>query len=252
MKATKPSIRPVLMRLALVNTIVCAVIDGGIYWIYGESSARIEQLIQNNPQYVESLRMFADASPYVKQVFLLYFVPASLVVCIFATLLSGFAVRGLLRRPDGESVPETPAAGQRPSETEAGRQRCETDQRTYLHLITVLQNEGRLLDFFAEDLDQYADDQIGAAVRSIHDNCKKAIRQTIDPQSVLTGSEGDEVTVEADFDPNALKLVGNVTGKPPFKGIVRHRGWRAGKLDIPTFSGRKNAGIIASAEVEVG
>jgi hypothetical protein len=50
-------------------------------------------------------------------------------------------------------------------------------RRLFLHSLSVLQREGRLLDFFAEDLSRYEDDQIGAAVRSIQEDCKKAIKK---------------------------------------------------------------------------
>jgi hypothetical protein len=64
-------------------------------------------------------------------------------------------------------------------------------------------------------------------------------------------AEGDEVAVPADFDPGLIKLTGNVVGKPPFKGLLRHRGWRVGKMVLPSLSGRQNAEIIAPAEVEI-
>jgi hypothetical protein len=69
---------------------------------------------------------------------------------------------------------------------------------------------------------------------------------------VLEQQEGQQIVVEKDFDPNALKLIGNVTGQPPFQGTVRHRGWRARKIELPTLSGRQDPAIIAPAEVEVG
>src|SRR3954463_4131073 len=43
-----------------------------------------------------------------------------------------------------------------------------------LWLLTLLQREGRLLDFLLEDVESYANEQIGAAVRDIHRSCRKA------------------------------------------------------------------------------
>jgi hypothetical protein len=63
--------------------------------------------------------------------------------------------------------------------------------------------------------------------------------------------EGAVVEVPVDFDPGAVKLTGNVVGDPPFNGILRHKGWRVGKMSLPTLSGSKNAEIIAPAEVEI-
>jgi len=127
----------------------------------------------------------------------------------------------------------------------------ETNKRYYLHLLTVLQREGRMVDFFSEDLSLYEDAQIGAAVRSIQDNCKNSLKKHLNPKSVIEQNEGESISVPADFDPNAIKLTGNVTGEPPFKGIVRHKGWRASRLELPALSVVKDPGVIAPAEVEI-
>jgi hypothetical protein len=128
----------------------------------------------------------------------------------------------------------------------------ESNRRFYLHLLTVLQREGRLMDFFAEDLSLYDDAQIGAAVRGIQDGCKNSLKKHIQPKPVMEQNEGDAITVPADFDPNAIKLTGNVTGEPPFRGTLRHRGWRAGRLELPALTPARDSSIIAPAEVEIG
>lgn len=125
------------------------------------------------------------------------------------------------------------------------------EQRMRLHLLTVLQREGRLMDFLGEDLSAYDDAQIGMAVRSIQENCKSAIQKQIRPKAVMDAQEESEVTVEAGFDPNAIKLVGKVTGEPPFSGILRHKGWRAASMELPTLSDKDDPLVIAPAEVEI-
>jgi hypothetical protein len=124
-------------------------------------------------------------------------------------------------------------------------------QRLYLHLLTVLQRQGRLVDFLFEDLDAYEDAQIGAAVRGIHENCRKVVTKNLSLAAVLDGTEGEEVTIEEGFNPAAVKLTGNVTGEPPFRGILRHRGWRTDKIDLPVLSDTQDAAVIAPAEVEI-
>lgn len=127
----------------------------------------------------------------------------------------------------------------------------QNDSRLFLHLISVLQREGRLLDFFSENLDEYEDEQIGGAVRSIHENCNKAIKKYIGYGAILEEDEGDNFTVQPDFDPGIIKLTGNVTGEPPFRGVVRHKGWKASRLELPTLGGTRDPDIIAPAEVEI-
>ena len=107
------------------------------------------------------------------------------------------------------------------------------------------------MDFLAEDRDQYQDSQIGSAVRAIHAGCLRIVREYLDPQPVIVEAEGENVLIESDFDPGAIKLTGKVVGEPPFNGILRHKGWQVGKLKLPTLSGRQNAQIIAPAEVEL-
>jgi len=127
----------------------------------------------------------------------------------------------------------------------------ERQKRLFLHFISVLQREGRLLDFFAEELSVYDDDQIGAAVRSIQEDCKKSVDKYLSLVPVIDKEEGDTVEVEPGFDPNAITLTGNVSGEPPFTGVLRHRGWKASKNEVPKLSDVQDASIVAPAEVEV-
>ena len=140
----------------------------------------------------------------------------------------------------------------RPEPTpEEKEERGREDQRRALHLLSLLQREGRLVDFLEEDLKAYDDSQIGAAVRSIQETCHATLNKYVAPEAVIDRDEGDEVTVEAGFDANAIKLTGNVSGEPPFKGILQHRGWRAAGFDLPTLSGPQDPAVIAPAEVEI-
>lgn len=127
----------------------------------------------------------------------------------------------------------------------------ERQKRLFLHFISVLQREGRLIDFFAEELSVYDDDQIGAAVRSIQEDCRKSVDKYLSLVPVIDKEEGDTVEVEPGFDPNAITLTGNVSGEPPFTGVLRHRGWKAAKNDVPKLSDVQDASIVAPAEVEV-
>lgn len=124
-------------------------------------------------------------------------------------------------------------------------------RRLFLHSLSVLQRDGRLLDFLDEDLSLYEDEQIGAAVRSVQEDCKKTIKKYIDLKPVIENEEGEMVTIEPGFDIDSIKLVGNVSGEPPFVGILKHRGWKAGKKEIPKLSDIQDVAIITPAEVEI-
>jgi hypothetical protein len=52
-----------------------------------------------------------------------------------------------------------------------------------LQLLTLLQREARLIDFAHENLAAYADADIGAAARVVHEGCARVLREhfTIEP-----------------------------------------------------------------------
>jgi hypothetical protein len=173
--------------------------------------------------------------------------PALLFLALVAGLLTWLIVRSRIRRLEPTSEKKADIADRGP-EIEKGDI---AERRLFLHLFSMMQREGRLMDFLAEDLDQYEDSQIGSAVRAIHANCVQVVREYLDPRPIMAQAEGERVTVDVDFDPGAIKLTGKVTGEPPFSGIIRHKGWQVGKLKLPKLSGRQNAEIIAPAEVEL-
>ncbi len=176
--------------------------------------------------------------------------PAMMGLALFIGLISWLVVRSSVSRrlsnlPDHVTARAEPAA--KPEKAMADL----AERRMFLHLFAMLQREGRLMDFLAEDLNQYEDDQIGSAVRAVHAGCLRIVQEYLDPRPVLDEDEGGHVTIEDDFDPGAVKLTGKVVGEPPFKGILRHKGWQVGKLKLPTLSGSQNAKIITPAEVEL-
>jgi len=121
-----------------------------------------------------------------------------------------------------------------------------------LRILAVLQRDGRLIDFLLEDIDAYPDAQVGAAVRDIHRGCRKALAEHLSLEPVLGAAEESQVTVPVDFDPAAIRLSGNVTGSPPFRGVLKHHGWRVKAGPAPALPARRGDGsIVFPAEVEV-
>ncbi len=120
-----------------------------------------------------------------------------------------------------------------------------------LRTLAYLQGEGRLVDFLMEDIAPYTDDQVGAAVRSVHADCRRALERLCDLAPVLDAPEGEEVEVPEGFDPHAIRIVGNVAGQPPLRGVLQHRGWRATRVELPSLLPSQDPSILAPAEVEV-
>src|SRR5712692_1420482 len=120
-----------------------------------------------------------------------------------------------------------------------------------LRLLALLQREGRLLDFLLEDIQSYSEAQIGAAVRDIHRQCRVALKEHLDLQPVLSQPEGSPVEIPSGFDPSAVRLTGNVTGQPPFRGTLQHHGWRVKEIKLAPPPEGQDEFILMPAEVEL-
>jgi len=120
-----------------------------------------------------------------------------------------------------------------------------------VQVLALLQRDGRLVDFLEEDVSSYPDGQLGAAVRSIHTSCRQVLERYIRLEPILSSEEDQPVTVPVGFDSAAIKLVGNVTGAPPIRGLLRHRGWRVTEVTLPSLPQGSGRAIVAPAEVEV-
>ena len=123
--------------------------------------------------------------------------------------------------------------------------------RGAVQLLGLLQREGRLLDFLDENIDSYGDSQVGAAVRDIHRGCKKALAEHLQLEPVLKDADNASVKIDAGFDASRIRLVGNVAGKPPFFGTLRHPGWRGVSVKLPALPASHDPTVIAPAEVEL-
>lgn len=120
-----------------------------------------------------------------------------------------------------------------------------------IRLLTLLQREGRLLDFLLEDIAAATDEQVGAGVRELHRKAQAAIKEHLELEPVLAQPEGATVSVPAGFDPSAIRLTGNVTGQPPFRGTLQHHGWRVKGYRLPSLPEGQDPFVVQAAEVEL-
>ena len=54
-----------------------------------------------------------------------------------------------------------------------------------LQMLNILQRDSRLIDFLMEDISPYSDDQVGAAVRNIHDQCRDSLDRYVHLSPVI-------------------------------------------------------------------
>jgi hypothetical protein len=119
-----------------------------------------------------------------------------------------------------------------------------------VQILSLLQRDSRLIDFLMEDIAAYSDDQVGAAVRNLHDQSQQTLTRYVTLRPVIDGVEGVSTRVPGS-DPAAVKLLGNVPadGKAS-QGILRHKGWRVEKIELPKLT-PSQATILAPAEIEI-
>jgi len=118
-----------------------------------------------------------------------------------------------------------------------------------VQILSILQRDARLVDFLMEDISAYSDEQVGAAVRDVQGQARESMRRYLQLAPVVDGVEGVYVKTEG-VAKGAYKLIGNVppSGKAP-GGLLRHKGWKADKVDLP--EGAPVGGVLAPAEIEV-
>jgi hypothetical protein len=120
-----------------------------------------------------------------------------------------------------------------------------------LRMLALLQAEARLVDFLMEDISGAGDAQIGQAVREIHKKAAAALKQHATIEPVLAAAEGESTTVPSGFDPSAIRVIGNVTGSPPFTGLVNHPGWRVKELKLAARPEGADEFVLQPAEVQI-
>lgn len=122
-----------------------------------------------------------------------------------------------------------------------------------LQLLGILQREARLVDFLMEDLSSYSDAQVGAAARAVQQGSRQALLRHIGLEPVIDGVEGSYVRLEPGaVDPSAVRFLGKITGQGTAEGgLLRHRGWRACRVELPAPEAGQVPAVIAPAEIEV-
>ncbi len=175
----------------------------------------------------------------------------------FSILFSGTLPDNLLsalrlRRELPEKREETITLEQHKRLLHEAQEKAESEGKLRaVQVLAIFQRDARLIDFLCEDIRPYSDAQVGAAVRTLHEGCRKVLDRYLHLEPVISSPEGSTVTVEADSDPSSIKLIGNVIGKPPIKGTLRHKGWRATKVELPALPESGDRSVVAAAEVEV-
>jgi hypothetical protein len=151
-------------------------------------------------------------------------------------------------------APELPPAAPEPRpepEIAATEPELERDDTPALQLLAIMQREGRFIDFLQEDVTSFADADIGAAARVVHEGCNRALKDYLELAPVRTEAEDEQVVLEPGFDAKRTRVTGNVVGEPPFKGRLAHHGWVVTRIRLPDLTDGHDPRVVAPAEVEL-
>jgi hypothetical protein len=170
---------------------------------------------------------------------------AALLVAVGVLLISLTA--GKRKAPKPEPV-VTESLKPAPTASRQDQARAEV-----ITLLAVFQEKGRLIDFLMEDLTAYADEQVGAVARSVHQGCRAALAEHFTIEPVTTEPEGATISVPAGYSPTEFRLIGNLSGPTPFRGKLVHKGWRVKSVKLPRVLHADDIRLpaIAPAQVEV-
>ncbi len=149
------------------------------------------------------------------------------------------------------AAPKSTAAGEVPKEEKTRPTADTLAEAQVVQFLARLQEKGRLVDFAMDDITPHSNEDIGAAARIVHQGCQEVLKEFFALQAVHPGEEGEELSLAADFDPRAYRLVGKVPENPPFNGRVLHRGWKTEGIKLPQLTDTSRE-IVAPAEVEIG
>lgn len=173
-------------------------------------------------------------------------------ICFFRVLFDGaFAERAWEAREPKALPPAPPEEKPAPVKPKVVAAPEPKGADAALQLLALFQREGRLVDFLEQDITGFGDAEIGAVARVVHDGCRKALHEHMKLEPVREEEEGANVTLQAGFSPSEVKLSGNVAGSAPYKGVLRHRGWRAANASLPVPVAGHDVNVLAPAEVEL-
>lgn len=166
--------------------------------------------------------------------------------CFFSLLFHGEIPRDIAQQTGNVTTPASTISG-----AAAGPAEAQESFDRAIQMLALLQRDGRLIDFLSEDVAQYPDAQLGAAARAVHDNCRQVLDRYFKLEPIMASDEDQPVTVPPGFEPASIKVIGNVAGTPPFRGLLRHRGWCVRQANLPSLPEGVGRSVVAPAEVEV-
>ncbi|HEY5703954.1 MAG TPA: DUF2760 domain-containing protein [Terrimicrobiaceae bacterium] len=161
------------------------------------------------------------------------------VAVLLLSFLSGDRKAAARATPPVAAQPPPPPASQAEAEVVA--------------FVGLLQEKGRLVDFLMEDVASYDDAQVGAAARVVHQGCRAILNEHFKIAPISEAEEGSRITLPSGYEADEYRLMGKISGEPPFTGTLLHKGWKTESVKLPRIikTSEKHLPSIAPAQVEL-
>ncbi len=174
-----------------------------------------------------------------------YTFPIAVVALVLAIAVLALSFLGPREAPAPPPAPVVAKPPPPPPENQA--------EAEVVAFLGLLQEKGRLVDFLMDDVALYDDSRVGAAARVVHYGCRDVLQEHFKVTPISTAAEGSPVTVPEGFAADEYRLMGKVTGNPPFRGTLLHKGWKTESVKLPRIikTAEKRLPSIAPALVEI-
>jgi hypothetical protein len=175
-----------------------------------------------------------------------YTFPMAAIALVLAIGVLALSLIGPRQAP--AAPPPAPVAAKPPPPPPESQAEAEV-----IAFLGLLQEKGRLIDFLMDDVALYDDSRVGAAARVVHYGCRDVLQEHFKITPISTAEEGSQVTVPEGFAADEYRLMGKITGNPPFQGVLLHKGWKTESVKLPRIikTDEKRLPSIAPALVEV-
>ena len=181
-----------------------------------------------------------------------HIVPIAALALVLALLVLIISLTGARNSPSPQvAQPVMPAPVPIPIPIQPPPPTAQQAEAEIVTFFGLLQEKGRLVDFLMEDITPYEDSEIGAAARVIHQGCRQVLQEYFNISPISEAAEGAQVTVPAGFSADQFRLVGKLSGEPPFTGTLLHKGWKTEFVKLPRIVNTDRLPSIAPAEVEL-
>ncbi|MDD9952510.1 MAG: DUF2760 domain-containing protein [Zetaproteobacteria bacterium] len=105
-----------------------------------------------------------------------------------------------------------------------------------LQLLSLLQHNGRLIDFVMEDITGIEDQQVVAAARVVHAGCREVLCKYVEIHPLRDEEEGQSIVAPQEEVDRTVEIMGEHDLAATTTATLLHRGWKSHGIHLPTLT----------------